>query len=182
MKKKQKEIKKFDSKEIKQSAFVNEDYQKVKAFIIILIIVLILLGLLYFLNGKYVTKDEFQDNKTTTTTTEVSYDDTVITVDKMFKIKEDKYMVLLFDKSDKKEEVLYNNLVLYYKGSTPIYSVDLSNKMNSKYFNLNKEENKLPTSPSEVNVHGARLIIFEKGKVTSYISDKDEIVKKVTAK
>lgn len=181
MKKKQIEKKQFESTELKKSKFENEDYQKVKAFFIILIIVLALLALLFFLNGKFVTKDRFNDQETTTTT-EPSYDETVITVDKMFKIKKDAYMVMIYDSNDKESSVLFSNLILTYKGSKSLYSIDLANKMNSKYYNPDKEENKKPTNPSDVSIAGPRLIIMSNGVVTEYIEDVDTIVKKMTEK
>lgn len=181
MKKKQIEKKQFESQEIKKAKFENEDYQKVKGFFIMLIIVLILIGILFFLNGKFVTKDRFQE-KETTTTTDPSYDETVITIDKMFKIKKDEYMVLIYDSSDKETSVLYSNLILTYKGSKTLYSVDLANKMNSKYHNPDKEENKNPTKPSEVNILGPRLLVMANGKVTEYIDNDDAIVKKIMEK
>lgn len=181
MKKKQKETTQFESTELKQSKFENEDYQKVKAFFIILIIVLALLGLLFFLNGKFITKDRFQETETTTTA-EPSFDETVIIVDEMFKIKKDEYMVMVYDSSDKESSVLFSNLVLTYKGSKTLYSVDVANKMNSKYYNPDKEENKKPTNPSEVSFAGPRLIIMSNGVVVDYIEDTDTIVKKMTEK
>ena len=66
---------KFYSKEIKRNKQMNDDYKKFLAFIIVSVVVLGLLGVLYLLNGKYVTKDLFQDDSKTTTT-EVSYDPT----------------------------------------------------------------------------------------------------------
>lgn len=181
MKKKQKEKKQFESVQLKQLTYENEDYQKVKAFFIILVIVLVLIGLLFFLNGKFVTKDRFQE-KETTTTTEPSFDETVITVDRMFKIKNDDYLVMVYDSSDKNTSVLYSNLVLTYRGSKTLYSIDLANKMNSKYYNPDKEDNPKPTKPSEVSFAGPRLIVMKNGVVTEYIDDVDTIVKKMIGK
>ena len=48
-KKKQQETQKFVSTEIKQNKMANEDYQKIKAFFVVLIIVIALVGLLFFI-------------------------------------------------------------------------------------------------------------------------------------
>ena len=56
-KKKQQETEKFVSTEIKQNKMANEDYQKIKAFFVVLIIVIALVGLLFLFNGKVVTKE-----------------------------------------------------------------------------------------------------------------------------
>lgn len=181
MKKKQIAKKQFESAEIKTSNYENEDYQKVKAFFLILLIVLILLGTLFFINAKFVSKDRFQE-KSTTTTKEPSFDETVITIDQMFKIKKDEYMVMIYNSDNKDENILYGNLVLSYKGTKSLYSIDLSNKMNSKYYNKDKEENKNPTSPTEVSVAGPRLIVIKNGVVSEYLDETDAIVKKITEK
>lgn len=181
MKKKNIKKEQFESQEIKQSKFENEDYQKVKAFFILLIIVLALIGLLFFINGRFVSKDRFQENESTTTT-EPSFDETVITVDRMFKINKDEYLVMVYDSNDKETSVLYSNLVLSYKGSKTLYSIDLNDKMNSKYYNKDKEENKNPTSPSEASFAGPRLLVMSNGKVIEYLDDRDAIVNKITQK
>ncbi len=183
MKKKQKQqqTKKFDSKEIKQVNYSDEDYKVIRSFFIVLAIVLVLLASLFFLNGKYVTKDQFQDDVPTTTKA-VNYDESVILVDQMFSIKDDEYMVLLYDTTDNTNNLLYNKLANSYTGKTPFYSVDLSNAMNKKYYDKSKEDNQNPTKPSEVMVKGPRLFVIKKGQVTSFISDEAEIVKLLSVK
>lgn len=181
MKKKNVQRKQFESEEIKQSRYENEDYQKVKAFFIILVIVLALIGLLFFLNGRFVSKDRFQEQESTTTT-EPSFDETALTVDRMFKINKDEYLVMIYDSSDKNTSVLYNNLVLTYRGTKSLYSIDLNDKMNSKYYNPDKEENKKPTSPSEVSIAGPRLLVFKNGEVVEYLDNAEAIVNKINEK
>lgn len=180
MNKNKKNDNKFISKEIKKTSYMNEDYKKAISFIIVLIIILGLIALLFFLNGKYVTKDEFQN--TTTTTTAPSYDETVITVDKMFKMSDSEYMVMLYDKTVKESSVLYDGLVNSYSGEVNLYSVDLSKKMNSKYYDTKGKENTKPTKASEVMITKPTLIVIKKGKVTSYITNTDDIVKKLAQK
>ena len=59
-----KEIK-FYTEELKKSKTINEDTIKIITFLIILVIVLGLFFGLFYLNGKFVTKDKYQDNNTT---------------------------------------------------------------------------------------------------------------------
>lgn len=180
MKKNKKTNEKFISKEIKQQTFANEDYQKVRTFIILLIIVIVFLGGLYFINGKYVSKDEFQNEKTTTVS--ASYDKSVITVDKMFRMTEPNFMVLLYDTKTETQDMLYGSLVNSYTGENDLYSVDLSNKMNSKYYQKDGKENTKPTKKEEVVITKPTLIVFESGKVTNYITNQEEIIKMLKRK
>ena len=173
MKKKNKQTDKFISKEIKKQTYRNEDYQKVISFFIILAIVVLFVGALYFLNGKYVTKDAFQE---TTTTTEVTYNESLITVNKMFNMNEDSYMVMAFDTKDNTSSSLYSSLVNYYTGSNKVYKLDLSDGQNKQYYNKEGKENTNPTKASEVVITRPTLMIFKSGKVVSYITDRDEIV------
>lgn len=180
MKKRQKETKRFESTEIKQGAFVNEDYKMVRTFIIILIIVLALVGLLFYFNGRIVTKDMLDK---TTTTTLATFDDTIILADNIFKQNDEKYMVLFYDSSDKTTEVLYGGLFNTYRGTTSLYAVDLANKMNKAHYNEKQEkENTTPKDASEVVVSGPTLITIKKGKVTSYIKDRESITEELRYK
>lgn len=184
MKKKQqknKQTEKFVATEIKQNKMANEDYQKIRAFIIVLIIVLGLVSLLFFFNGKLVTKD--LDDNSTTTTNEPSYDESTILGSDIFKQSDKEYMVLLFDSSDKESGMLYSGLFNTYKGKIPLYGVDASNKMNAAFFNETIEnENTKPTKASEVIVKGPRVLVIKDKTVTSYISEKQEIVEKLSIK
>lgn len=183
MKKKQqnRQKEKFVSTEIKQNKMANEDYQKIRAFVIVLVIVLALVGLLFLFNGKVVTKD-LDDNKTTTTT-EPSYDESVILGDEIFNKGDKEYMVLLFDSDNKENGVLFSGLFSGYRGSKTLYGVDKANQMNKKHFSeTNENENTKPTKASEVVVGGPRLLIIKDKKVSEYISDANVIVEKLRAK
>lgn len=183
MKKKQqnRQTEKFISTEIKQSSMANEDYQQIKAFIIVLVIVIALVGLLFVFNGKVVTKDLSDNN--TTTTKEPSYDENVILGDDVFKKTDKEYMVLFYDSSDKEEGMLYDGLFNGYRGKGVLYAVDLANKMNKEHYNESIEnENTKPTKSSEIVVGGIRLLVIKDNSVTEYISDSNTIVEKLRAK
>lgn len=90
-------------------------------------------------------------------------------------------MVLLYDKSSDVENVLYNGLVGSYDNErVELYTVDLSSAMNKKYFNKDGEENKSPSKASDLVITKTTLITINKGKVTSYITEKDKIVEKLS--
>lgn len=175
MKKKNIETSKFQSKQIKKTKYMNDDYKMVISFVVVLVIILALLVLLFFLNGKYVTKDEFQ-GKTTTTTTAPSYDDSVVLVNQILTLSKDKYYVLAFDFNDKAQSVLYQSLTNSYNGKEKLYSVNLGVGFNSKYYNQEKEESIKPSSYSNFNFTKPTLLVIEKNKVSSAITDRDKII------
>ncbi len=178
MKKKNNNTSRFQSKQIKINGGLNEDYKKVISFFIVLAIILGAVFLLYYFNGQFVTKD--LKNKETTTTT-AKYDSSVIVVDDIFKQGNGEYMVLLYDKASNVESVLYNGLVASYDNEkVNLYTVDLSSALNKRYYNKDGEENKKPTKASDLVITKATLITIKKGKVTSYITEKDKIVEKIS--
>ena len=169
----------FYTQEIKKSKTINEDTVKIISFIIILIVVLALLGLLFFLNGKYVTKDKYQTS-TTTTTTEATYDDTKLTVNTMFGVSKDTYYVLAYDSTQELEgEYLYSAASSASLKDIKVYTLDLNNAMNKNYYNKDKEANKKPTKASDVNFNTNTLIVFKKGKVAEYITKYEDILAKL---
>ena len=176
----------FYTEEIKKNKTINEDTIKIISFIIILIIVLGLFGGLFLLNKKYISKDD-DPNKTTTTTTTtkaVTYNANQTIVNNMFSIdKKATYYVLAYDPTD---ELNGNNLYSAAKSAnikdTKVYTLDLTNAMNKQYYNKDKDENKMPTKASEVNFKTNTLLVFKKGKVTEFITDKEEIIKKLNNK
>ena len=138
-----------------------------------------LIGGLFLLNGKYVTKDLFQGD-VTTTTTEVSYDSTLLTVSTLFDVKDSEYYVMLYDTSEE-TAFKYDNLVLGFKEvDIKLYSVDMSNAMNKKYYDINGKENVSPTKSSEIMITRPTLLHIKKGKVVDYITDFQKQVKYLT--
>lgn len=176
----------FYTHEIKKSKTINEDTVKVISFIIILLIVSGLFALLFFINGKYVTKDKYQDETTTTTTTtkEPTININQLIVDNMFGLEKKKtYYVLAYDSTDE-----LNGSYLYSLASSAdikdinVYTLDLTNAMNKKYYNKDKEANTKPSKASDVSINTNTLIVFKKGKVAEYITDKDKIIEKLKQK
>lgn len=173
----------FYTQELKKSKTINEDTVKIITFIIVLIVVLALLGGLFYLNGKYVTKD-IDKTTTTTTTTEAVYDDTKLTVNTMFDVsKKDTYYVLAYDSTDELVgQYLYSNASTANIENIKVYTLDLNNAMNQKYYDSTKEPNTKPTKPSEVSFKTNTLLVFKKGKVVEFITDQDAITKKLQNK
>ena len=177
---KKKEIK-FETTQLKNTS-VDHNNSAVVTFIIALIVIGVLVGGLYFVNAKFVTKDRYQA-ETTTTTSEPSYDATVILADDSLNQKEKEYMVLFFDKSTK-EGSYYSSLASGYKKDTKLYSVDLSNKMNAEYIATSEVKyDIMPTTLDglkKVKTASPTLIYVKKGKITNYITDINMIYSKLS--
>ena len=170
----------FITKELKQSRMSNEEYDKIKAFIFLIVIIGIFAGVLFFINGNLVTKD-LKEDETTTTTTEVEYDETLLTADSVFNIKDKTYYVLFYDETDDDEKTYAEEFITKFKESkTPLYKVNLGDLMNKKYYDKNGTENIKPTSKDDLLLTRTTLIKFKKNKVVSFITDKNEIGKTLT--
>lgn len=175
MKKKTKEINHFHTREIKKKNYMNDDYKMALSFIGVLFIVLALVGLLFFFNGKFVTKDEFQGDKTTATT-EPSYDDTVILVNDILDISDKKYYVLAYDFTNIAQNSIYTPLVNSYSDSDiKLYSVNLGISFNKKYYNQDKEESVLVNNYKNFNFTRPTLLVVNKHKVEQVLTDNEKI-------
>ena len=179
-KKKSSEVK-FVSKELKKVSNASDDYKKFVNLIIVLVVMAVLFGGLFYFNGKFVSKDEFQ-GKTTTTTTEVSFDASLLTVDNMFKVSDKDYYVMVYESSDKLNGAFYGSLVTSYKGNEKLYSIDLQSAMNKKYYNKDGKENTNPTKASDVSFTRPALIHIKNGKVVSFETNKTKIIEKLNEK
>ena len=88
---------------------------------------------------------------------------------------------MAYDASDELRGFLYSNLVVNFKEvDIPLYSIDLSNAMNKKYYNTKGEENTKPTKYEEVMFTRPTLVHVKNGKVFAYVTDLDEMVRLLT--
>jgi len=172
-----KEIK-FYTEELKKSKNINEDTVKIISFIVILIVVGLLLFGLFYINGKFVSKDKYQ-GETTTTTTEAMFDETLTTVDTMFNLSKDVYYVLAYDQNDPDGKLVYDKGTAYSNPELKLYKLDLTNAMNKMYYNKDKASNLKASKAKEMNFTTSALLIFKNGKIDQAITDKDEIAEKL---
>ena len=114
----------------------NEEVRTIKQFCITLIIVIIIAVGIYFFTRAFVTKDLFKEDSETNENTESVIDDTKAIVGTMLKKNNDDYYVIVYDSSSD-EAAEYLRMVSDYKevsGSKDVITVDLSNPLNSKYY------------------------------------------------
>ncbi len=176
IKKEKKEVV-FITSELKQSKLSNEEYNKVKGFIVLVVIIGIFVGLLFFLNGNFVTKD-LKEDETTTTTTEAEYDSKLILASEFLSLSDKSYYVLFYDADNTDEKAFAEEFINKYNVSAvPLYKVELNDLMNKKYYDPNGTENTKPKNSDELVITKTTLIKVNKKKVSSFITDKNEIGK-----
>ena len=129
----------------------------VKQFIIILLVVILIAIGIYFITTKFVNTS---DSNNTDTEENLEYiDPTVAIVGTMLKKLETDYYVMLFDTKDIDVATYYNLLDKYEskEDSIRVYTVDLSNPLNSKY--MDRENPNLNTTNIEEMRFGAITVL-----------------------
>ena len=112
----------------------NDEEKAVRNFVIIFVIVLLMAVGLYFFTKNVVKKDS--ESTDTTETKEVEIDNSIAIVGNMLNKVESNYYVILY-KSDDSKASEYKSLVTEYvttKGEKAVYTVDLSNALNAKFY------------------------------------------------
>lgn len=173
----EKQNKRFQTKEIKKSKYMNEDVKKVISFFIVLILVAIFIFVLFFINGKYVTKDEFQSEDTTSS---VTIDEDLITLDDVLKMDKQEYYVLAYSEKETSTSSVLISLMVNY--SKDIYYANLDDVSNRNHYNLEKEEKVLVDKIKDLNLNKATLIKVKNNKIISYTTDIDEMIKLLSKK
>lgn len=172
-----KETKRFETKEIKKSKYMNEDVQKITSFLIVLVIVGIFIAGLFYINGKYVTKDEFQNSSDTE---EVKIDEKLITLDDILSCKDDEYYVLAYSLKDLKVASSLTGVKNSY--SKALYYVNLDDAINKNHYNSDKEENIKVKNVDELMLNKPTLIKIKNKQVISYSTDIEEIINTLSKK
>ncbi len=171
-----KETKRFETKEIKKSKYMNDDVKKVISFLVVLLIVALFIGLLFFINGKYVTKDEFQDS----TTNAVSINTKLITLDDILKSDKSEYYVLAYNTEDTKTASIYSSLVSSTKSD--IFYVNLDETINKNHYDVAGEEKVNVKDVKDLMLTKPTLIKVKNKKIVSYTTNIDEIIKELSKK
>ena len=156
-----------------------EEDKAVRNFIIIFIIVLLFVVGIYFFTA-FINKDnDSTNNDTNTTSDEVNIDYSKVIVGTMLE-KDGEYYVLLY-KSDADKASEYSSLVSSYKtksGALPIYTVDLSDGLNSKYYD--KDNVKLSASNVEdLRFGDITLLKVKDNKIVKSFDSVDKIKKEL---
>lgn len=169
-----------NQKKVKKMKLNNDnvdDENTIRNLIIIVIIIAVLIGIIYGVT-ELLKKDPKNENEVTAGN--INYDKT--SVGTILNRPYDKYYVLVYNTEDS-EAVLYSTILTNYmrnsedKNYTKIYFCDLDNKLNAPYYNVgdDNKSNKKVNKVEDFDFGDLTLLKIEKGKVTQYIEDLEEI-------
>ena len=142
---------------------------EVKKTIIIIVVAVILLVAMYFLTTFILNNDDTEEERITENT--IQYDE--ILAGQSYNQSDDEYYVIYYDSTDEYSTI--GSLISSYQlnnTDVKLYSVDLSNGMNSKYVT---DSDVVTDNASSLKVKDTTLLRFEDGEVVETITDLDEI-------
>lgn len=159
--------------------------EEIKKAITLLIVVLIILGAVYvvteIMRSDTNTSKSNSKSKTTTTTTRVAVNtdakySNMIILSKVFSMPESEYMVLFYSNKNAKDS-LSKSIELYDSANHDIklYKVNYDESINKSV--LQSEDNDKATTVDQLKVKGVTLITIKDGKIVSYITNYDDILK-----
>ncbi len=147
----------------------NDDIMPVSKFLKILLVILLFLGLIYFITEKLVKKDE-TSNETATT----SYNEIVAGM--ALSINETMYYVLAYDPNTDIANYLdsWQSSYISLDKDLKLYYIDLSKVVN-KNFIAKEASNPNATKEADLQLKNGTLMVVENGKITKYTEDAGEI-------
>lgn len=164
--------------------YKTSEQNEVRNFIIVVLAVVACVGVFYFITRAFVSKDLFESDdkkEETKETVEINYD--VAIFGNMLTKADKEYYVLIYDQSDKGEYVSDMIMLLSKydkkreeakkdkkKVALPVYTVDLSNKLNDGYYDP-KKVNVKATGLEDLKVGDITLLKVKNGKISKYIVD-----------
>lgn len=147
--------------------YANSEASELGKFAIIILVIVIFVGAVYLCTRAFVTKDLFKKEDSDTKEVvqgEVNYD--VAIVGNMLEKSEKEYYVVIYNASEGDYISDMSSLVYAYNSKEShlhMYTVDLSNIMNSSYY-----------SPEEVNVNAKTIDEIKLGDITLIKVKKDK--------
>lgn len=173
--------------------FETTEQAEVKKFIIVIIVVLLCVGAIYLFTRAFVSKDLFKKDEPKVedvTEGEVNYD--VAIMGQILNRPYDEYYVIIYNQSE--GEYLGDMASIVSEYSTKeddkklhLYTVDLSNELNSSYYDKENENTKAKTL-EEIKLGDKTLLKIKKNKksgkleISKYITDIDAMKKELDIK
>ena len=158
----------------------SEEENEVKTFVIIIIIIALIAGVIYFITEK-INGDSSIDAKGVTAGA-INYDK--ISVGTLLNRPYENYYVVVYD-AESKDAVKYSTMMTLYKQKTEdvkkIYYCDLGNKLNSPYYNVNEDNKSNPAAKDikDLDFGDLTLLEIKNGKIVDYIEDYTTIHEKL---
>lgn len=163
----------------KEEKEIQKDSYSLKSFLLIILVLVIILGIFYFITtlvAKPVNPIE-NDNGVTI------IDETKITLNNLLNRKEKEYYVLATKENDNKEanyQTLYNNYINEYKkqeNSLKIYNVNLGDALNKGYVS---DKLNISNNLSELKVNNDILFRIKDNKIEEYFVGNKSILEKLS--
>lgn len=168
-----KENKKIKNIKIDKSV---DDSNEIKAFIIIVAVIVLLIGAIYGLTELF-KEETVLDNSVPG---EINYD--VVTVGTILNRPYEEYYVLVYNQEDDEAPIYAAVLSKYMENSAEkdyikMFYCDLHNSLNKGYYNVNNDNKSNPKAAKteDFDFGDITLIKIKNGKITKYIEKIEEI-------
>ena len=154
------------------------EQSELKSFLIVIGVVVVCVLGLWLITDKVVNKEK-EEEKEQEVVGKINYD--VASVGTMFNRREETYYVVLFDTTGDKAYDM-SSLMSSYKqkeGALHVYTVDLNDYMNKKYYDPTKVDTKVKTYSDDIRFGDITLVKIKNGKITKYIVDYNAMKKEL---
>ncbi len=160
----------------KKQEIIEKDSYSLKSFLLIILVLVIILGIFYFITTLVVKPVNPTDNDNGVTI----IDETKITLNNLLNRKEKEYYVLATKQNNNAQanyQTLYNNYINEYKkqeGALTFYNINLNDALNKSYIS---NELNISNDLSELKVNDDILFKIKDNKIEEYFAGNKNILK-----
>ena len=163
----------------KKQEIIEKDSYSLKSFLLIILVLVIILGIFYFITTLVVKPVNPTDNDNGVTI----IDETKITLNNLLNRKEKEYYVLATKENNNTQadyQMLYNNYINEYKKqeqSLTFYNVNLDDALNKVYIS---DKLNISDDLSELKVNDDILFKIKDNKIEEYFAGSKDILKELS--
>ena len=163
----------------KKQEIIEKDSYSLKSFLLIILVLVIILGIFYFITTLVVKPVNPTDNDNGVTI----IDETKITLNNLLNRKEKEYYVLATKQNNNTQanyQTLYNNYITEYKKqekALTFYTVNLDDALNKSYIS---DKLNISNDLSELKVNDDILFKIKDNKIEEYFAGSKNILKQLS--
>lgn len=163
----------------KKQEIIEKDSYSLKSFLLIILVLVIILGIFYFITTLVVKPVNPTDNDNGVTI----IDETKITLNNLLNRKEKEYYVLATKQNNNKEanyQTLYNNYINEYKkqeNALTFYNINLDDALNKGYIS---DKLNISNDLSELKVNDDILFKIKDNKIEEYFAGSKNILNQLS--
>jgi len=163
----------------KKQEIIEKDSYSLKSFLLIILVLVIILGIFYFITTLVVKPVNPTDNDNGVTI----IDETKITLNNLLNRKEKEYYVLATKQNNNTQanyQTLYNNYITEYKkqeGALTFYNINLDDALNKGYIS---DKLNISNDLSELKVNDDILFKIKDNKIEEYFAGSKNILKQLS--